>query len=279
VEPPEGDAQEGAHHHRIELHAGGPDEFPAGGAGIHGLFVGTGRRHHLEGIGDGDDPGAERHLTAAQPTWITAAVPPLVVLSDRQGPFSEPWLQRYRQLLPLERMGLDLRPLAGIEGPRLVEQLGRDGHLADVVEERGPAQPVPGGGRQPELVGEEVGVGAHPLGMSPGDPVVAGQHRHQFQDPAGGLRRVTFEPVALQLFDPKPELPGGGGTERQPEPRGCPVGKRQCEFEERGQGEEPAGQAVADEKRAGDDEEKGDPPGCPLGPRAPAPGAASGPAP
>ena len=146
MQAPEGDAQEGAHHRRIELHAGGADQFPAGGVGTHGLLVWAGRSHHLEGIGDGDDPGGERDLTAAQPTRITAAVPPLVVLSDGQGPFPEPWLQRSRQLLPLERMGLDLRPLAGIEGSRLVEHLGWHDHLADVVEERGPAQPVPGRG-------------------------------------------------------------------------------------------------------------------------------------
>ena len=227
VELAEGDAEEGAHHRRVELHGRGPDQFPAGGVRRHGLLVGTRGRHHLEGVGDGDDPGAERDLAVAQATGVPAAVPPLVVLPDREGPLPEPRSQRHRQLLPFERVRLDQPPLARVERPRLVQHLGRDGDLAHVVEQGGPAQPVPVGGRQPHLLGQEVGVGPHPFRVPPGEPVVGGQGRHQLQGLARGLGWVAVVCSLAQALDPPRQMTGAGGAERHPEPGGCPVGKGQ----------------------------------------------------
>ena len=94
---------------------------------------------------------------ASEAEGVAGAVVTLVVLLDGLGPLSQPREQRPGETSPLERVAVDDLPLLLGELRRLVQDVGVDGQLADVVQQGGPAQAVAVGGGQLELVGDEVG--------------------------------------------------------------------------------------------------------------------------
>ena len=73
---------------------------------------------------------------------VAGSVPSLVVLGGSRRPGPEPTAQRGEEALRLVRVALEHRPLGCVGLARLVEDLCRYRELPDVVEERGPTQPV-----------------------------------------------------------------------------------------------------------------------------------------
>src|ERR1700733_10269767 len=86
----DGDVQEGAHDHGIELGAGAAGEFLSGPGGTVRPLVGTRRRHHLKGVSYRDDACAEGDLLAGQSVGIPGSIVLLVVLGNSEAPLAEP---------------------------------------------------------------------------------------------------------------------------------------------------------------------------------------------
>src|SRR5581483_11757619 len=103
---------------------------------------GPGGGHDLVGVGDGQDPPAERDVLAGQALGIAVAVPALVVLADRAGPRPEPGVERLDDVGALLGVAPQRGPLLLVGPVGLVEDLAGDGQLPDVVEEGAPPEPV-----------------------------------------------------------------------------------------------------------------------------------------
>ena len=158
----------------------------------HGLLVRAGGGHHLVGV---DDPrrGARRaRCQCRQAVGIAGAVVALVVLGDglphspSQGSSDSAscapgpgWLRR---IVHSRSVGL----------PGLVEDLGGDVQLADVVQEGAPAEQVLLALAQVQLVGEQFGVDPDAFGVAAGLLVVRGE--------VGASRARTA--VAVSLASP-----------------------------------------------------------------------------
>ena len=109
--------------------------------------------HRVVGVGDGHDPGAERDLVGAQAVRVAVAGVALVVVEDdRHGVLERGGL--LEDDLADARVLDDRPPLGRGQRGRLLEDLLRDGDLADVVEQGGDPDPVDLGLRQLELAGD-----------------------------------------------------------------------------------------------------------------------------
>src|SRR5580700_5129583 len=71
--------QEDFHNARIKLSAGIPFDFLARRGNRQGLAIGTIGNHGIESVRDGENPGPDRNLLAAQSAWITRAVKTLLM--------------------------------------------------------------------------------------------------------------------------------------------------------------------------------------------------------
>ena len=107
------------------------------------LAVGTVGAHRVPGVAAGDDPGLERDLFAGEAVRVAAAVPALVVGADDDADLAHEAADALEHLLALDGVGLDDRPLVGVELAGLVDDLLGDRDLADVVEERGELEVAP----------------------------------------------------------------------------------------------------------------------------------------
>ena len=119
------------------------------------------------------------------------------------------------------------------------------GHLelADVVEERRPAQPVATAVGHLELVREQVGEDTHPLGVPARRLVVHAQGEHQLDDrlhPACVVLMAGLVGAPQALL----QVARAAGAPRHRESCGRLVGEDQRQVEERGQREEAAGGAL-----------------------------------
>jgi hypothetical protein len=136
------DVQEGADHHRVKLATRGPHQFGSGGGDRYRAAVGARCSDGLVYVRHRDDPGPEADLVPGEPVGIAVAIEPLMVLGDRQAPLLEPVQHRSDQRgagLGVGAKNLPLR-LGGVGW--LVEDLGRHPKLADVVQQRRPAEPT-----------------------------------------------------------------------------------------------------------------------------------------
>jgi hypothetical protein len=131
---PDGDIEEGTHDVGVELRTGTGGQFGPGRLGGHGSLVAAHARHGVVAVGYGHDPSSEGDLVSRQPVGITGAVVPLVVLGNSAGPLPQPAGQRGGQLGPFDGMVLHDHPLVVIKFVRLVQNVGVNGQLADVVE-------------------------------------------------------------------------------------------------------------------------------------------------
>ncbi len=184
------DGDHGPHDHGVELAAGASDELAVGGSAGDRPTVRTGRGHDVERVSDRDDPRAVRDLLAAQALRVATAVVHLVVLDDHVAPLGEPGHERCGQVGSGDRVVPQELPLLVRRLGRLVQQLGRDRQLPDVVQERGPPQPVAAGLRHPELDREQLGEQAHPLRVTAGGAVVVVERGDEDEDLASHLLRV-----------------------------------------------------------------------------------------
>ena len=182
TEPPNGDVEERSHYRRVELAPCAPGQFLPGGDSAHRLLVRATCGHDLEGVSDRDDAASERQFVPRQPERVPRPVVVLVVLLDRQAPWAKPGSQWGDEAPALQGVTADLFPFRIVELGFLVEGAGVDGQLAHVMQQGRPAQAVPVGQGEVELVGDHVREGADPFGVAPRLAVVPAERGRQGED-------------------------------------------------------------------------------------------------
>jgi hypothetical protein len=105
----------------------------AGLLGRHGLLVRPRRGHDVIGVSDGDDSTRERDVLARDAFRVALAVVALVVLGSRLGPLAQPRSERFDKPVGVLGMVAKDLPLFVCWFAWLVQDLGRDGQLANVV--------------------------------------------------------------------------------------------------------------------------------------------------
>jgi hypothetical protein len=163
-------------HNGIELRAGVRAQFrerilrrPPGA-------VGAVAAHRVEGIGAEDDPGDDRDVLAGQAVGVARSVVALVARPHHAGDRGD-LRHRGEDGLALEGMAAHDRPLPLVERAGLVDDLGRHGDLADVVELRDGVQVPAVLARHVEPFGDRLGQGHHVVGVLGGAVVVSLEHR------------------------------------------------------------------------------------------------------
>src|SRR5215510_8379044 len=90
LEHVDGKTEEYVHDARIEVRARRPLDLAPRRLQRDGPRIGAVERHGVEGIGDGEDAGAQRDLLALEAERVAGAVPALVVVvHDRHRPAQE----------------------------------------------------------------------------------------------------------------------------------------------------------------------------------------------
>ena len=229
----------------VELCAGGVSKLASCGGHRHRPLVAAGSGHDLEDVGNSDDAPCVRDLVAGQAAWISHAVEPFVVLGDRGAPLAQPLEQRAGQHGALVGVLADQVPLDGYERGRLVEHGRGHADLAEVMQQRRPAQPVARRLRQVQLGGQNVGEDPDPLGVSAGPPVMGAQAGQQAEDAGRGLTGSLAGTIARPLG----EDPGVPGCPREPVARRGMVREEHGHPEQGGEREYPADDAFDQEAR------------------------------
>jgi hypothetical protein len=157
VQPTERDIQERPDDARVELRPTVANEFCPGGLGGHGALVGTNGGHHLERISDSHDTGNKRDLLAGQVKGIARPVVVLVVGTHGVHTAFEKGAQRLHQSGALGGMAVQDGPLMRCRCAGLVEDFRGHQELADVMKKCTPTDLIRFGGRQPQLLGDQVG--------------------------------------------------------------------------------------------------------------------------
>ena len=186
----------------VELFAGDPSQLDDRVVARHRRAVGIARRHHVVGVGDGDDPGQFGDVVAGQAARVAVAVDPLVVGEDdfRHRPVA---VERGDHAGALLGMALDQHPvLVGERHVGLEDAVGKD-ELADVVQQRGDVDQLLFLAREAGPLGDRPRVARH-RGAVPRGHLVAqverAQHRAQHPDlEAGQLLAAPLELVAALL--------------------------------------------------------------------------------
>lgn len=235
-------AQEGAHHRRVELRARARHQLLARGGDRQSVPVRARRGHDLERVDHRDQSGRGRDLLAGQPCRVARPVPALVVGDDRLPARAQPAEQGPAVLRADLGVAPDHAPLLLVQRSRLVQDRRGDLQLADVVEERGPAQPIACGLVVAELRGEQVGVHAHALGVPTRRTVVVLQRGHEDQDPGDGLHRVARLGIDARLLQPLEQPLGARTARRDPQPRRRLAGEGQRHAQKPRERQESGGQ-------------------------------------
>jgi hypothetical protein len=245
VEPSQRDIEKGTDHVGVELGPRAAGEFRPGRLEREGTLVGPDRRHHLEGVGHRDDAGGQGQLVAGESGRVAGPVVVLVVAPDGVDTGAQEGAERLDESGTGFGVALQDLPFALGGLARLVQDLGRNDELPDVVEEGTPADLVGLGRGEVELLDDEVGQGPGPFAVAPCPAIVGVEGRGQGDDLLGQDGDVFG---LAGLADPLLELADAGGAQRHREARGGPVREDEVQAEEGGQGEEPAGQAFDQKK-------------------------------
>ena len=179
----------------------------AGGGDADRLAIRPHRGHHLIRVGHRDDAPRERDLIAGQPARVAATVEALVVMGDCVGPLAQPRGKRTDDPGALVGVTTDVVHLRAGELRGLREDLGRDHQLADVVEQRRPAQPGAIAGSELHLVGDEVGEHANTFRVTAGLAVVDAERRDELEHQSACARPRRRSP-------PCRALPGAAAADR-----------------------------------------------------------------
>ena len=146
-----------------------------------------------------------------EPGRITFPIEPLVVLGDGPGPRTEPLEQRTGDPSALRGMAPDHLPFVLVELPGLVQDPRGHRQLADVVEQRGPSEPVALLRRELHLLGQEVGEDANAFGVAAGAAVVGLERHGQCQDPFSRQGLLFSVWIRVERCKPTPESPDAAG--------------------------------------------------------------------
>src|SRR5512142_2383958 len=156
---------------RVELRGRGLAQAPAGLLAGEPPAVGPVGRHRVEGVADEDDPRLDRDLLASLAVRIAVAVPALVA-GAHDGPDLREPVDRSQDPLAELRVLLDHEPLLRRQRARLLQDLGRDPDLADVVEEGAELEPLQRAALEPQLLADHHGHVRDPAGVRGGVLVV-----------------------------------------------------------------------------------------------------------
>ena len=209
---------------------------------------------------------ASEMLVALAAVRVALAVPALVVVGDRVGPLAEPRAQRRGEAGAELGVAADELPLLVARPPGLVEDLGRHLELADVVQERGPVEPV-------DLVAAEARA---PSRSSASTARTRSEWPRVTRSCA--LRAATkpssrsADSIGVAVSAPSRarceallEVVGRARAERRAEARRRLVGEHERELEQRRERQQPAGQPVDGDQHDRRGRAEPDPPGdrCP----------------
>src|ERR1017187_3395453 len=118
---------------RVELRALTLLEASEGVRQRHRLAVGASRRHCVEGVARRNDAGLDRYRVAAEAVGVPSAVPALLRCPDDAAELAHEAADFLEHLLAPEGVRLDDRPVSLVELSGLLDDLLRDGDLANVV--------------------------------------------------------------------------------------------------------------------------------------------------
>jgi hypothetical protein len=128
-------------------------------------------------------------------------------------------------------MTSDQMLLARRKGALLVQDVGVHCELPDVVQQGGPAQAVPVGIRQTELVGDEIGERSYAFCVATRLAVVRAQASGKFDDPLGRDNGLVGDSLGAPLIETPPEIPGTRSTPGDRNALGGLAGKDQPHLE------------------------------------------------
>lgn len=114
-------------------------------------------------------------------------------------------------------MTTDDLPLLVGRASVLVQDLLGDFELADVVDQRGPSELGRVLGLELHLLGDEVGVGADPFGVTPGHSIVSAQGSQLHEQLLGGFLRGAEQIVRPTSLDRVRQPSTRGGSQRETE--------------------------------------------------------------
>jgi hypothetical protein len=108
----------------------------------HRTLIRANRCHDLKSVSHRHDPRTERDLISREAEGVSGAVEVLVMLLDCETPFAEPLTQGFNHSHTLNGMLMQNFPFLCRERARLVQDLGVNGDLADIVQQSGPSQSI-----------------------------------------------------------------------------------------------------------------------------------------
>lgn len=143
-------------------------------------------------------------------------------------------------------MILDLLPLVLVEFTRLVQNVGMDGHFADVVEESRPTKSVAIGLGQFHFIGDEVRVHANPFAVTACLADVHIEGSGENQDLLSSHDRRIAHSVVLCFLHPSREVPRAARPPSNGHAFRRLVGKDQRHLQQNGEGDQSSGKSVGD---------------------------------
>ena len=198
----------------IELGSGAVCDLAAGRGEVCSFAIGAVGGHGVESVGDGEDAGAERDLTAAKAAWVAGAVEALLVGVDDFGSFAEEG-DFADHLVTAHAVLAHDGFFFGGEAAGFKEDAVGCGDLSDVVEEGAAGDYFELGGLNAHGACDSDGVGGDSLGVAfsllitevegvahgfEGDVVAALELVHGFAEPAGAGGDHVFEIVEVEIL-------------------------------------------------------------------------------
>jgi hypothetical protein len=174
--------QKRPNHDGIELGAGVCRQLEASSFGGPWLVVTVKTCSGVIEVGHRYDPSTQRNLVTHQPERITGPVEAFMVLGNRVCPVAEPGRQGSGESRSFEWVPAHHFPFVIRQSGGLVENVGTNRHLADVMEKGGPPQPVAIVLGQAKPLGDQVGEGPDTFGVPAGLAVAGAEGGGQHQE-------------------------------------------------------------------------------------------------
>jgi hypothetical protein len=136
--------------------------------------------------------------------------------------------------------------------------------LRDIVQQDGPAQAIPVGIHQTELVGDQLGERSYAVCVAAGLAIAHAQAGGKFDDPFDRDNGISGDFLGAPGIDTLPEIPGARSAPGDRGALGGYTGKDQADPEQDRQGQSPAREMRADDEDDHRKTEDSDPPQRPA---------------
>ena len=193
------------------------------------------------------------NVVASESSGIAAAIPPFVMLPDRQYPVAEPVGQRLNGFETAPWVLAQDFPLGLGGAPILVEYVDRNIQFADIVKEGSPAQMIGVDLGESELSCNQVGVGSDPLTMASGEAIVVVEGGDQAEQPLAVGDFLSPITRCDELVDAPAELTCRSGSNRFSVAGRSFTREKQAEVQQCCDREESASKSFGGEHRRGPD--------------------------